>query len=120
MPRPPCLPEGLPSLPEPPTDHPWSADVITAYQELNASFDSARRALNLDESDPIRLRYHLDRASGFMVNIVDALGTREVNPLPSSHLRSLAVAVGSLVFYLRKTVDEANIRYVPFFCTHIN
>ena len=115
MPSPLPLPVRLPSLPQAPADNPWSADIIAAYEGLNTSFNSARRALDLDESDPIRLRYHLDRASGFMVNVVEALGVREVNPLPSSHLSSLATAVGSLVFHLRKTVDEADIKYVHFF-----
>jgi hypothetical protein len=112
--QPPPLSESLPLLPQPPIDHPWSADIVTAHNELRASFDSARRALNLDESDPIRLRYHLNRASSFMVDVIGALGLREVDPLPSSHLNSLAIAVGSLVVRLRGTLADACVRYVIF------
>jgi hypothetical protein len=107
--------ESLPLLPQAPINRPWSADIINAHNELHASFDSAQRALNLDESDPIHLRYHLNQASGFMVDMVDALGLREMDPLPSSHLNSLAIAVGSLVVRLRGTLADACARYISIF-----
>jgi hypothetical protein len=112
------LPERLPLLPQAPVDHPWSADVITAYDELHTSFQSARRALNLDESDQICLRYYLARASGFMVDVVDALGLQEVDPLPSGHLSSVAEAIGSLIHRLREALDQASTQYVLLFCVH--
>jgi hypothetical protein len=108
------LPERLSPLPEAPFDNPWSADVLKAHNELVTAFNSARNALNLDESDPIRLRYHLSRASGFMVDIVGTLGLREVDPLPSHYINSLAAAVGTLVFRLRVTLDNARTRCVLF------
>lgn len=101
----PPVPLSLPTLPEPPHGNPWSADVEDAHNQLISAYASARQALNLDESDPIKLRFHLDRATGFMVSVVETLALREVDPLPPSYIQPLAVAVGSLVVRLRHTLS---------------
>lgn len=103
-------PASLPPLV--PTDTPWPAEIVTAHERLTSMFSSARNALNLDESDPIKLRFHLDRASTIMVSIIDALATQNVATLPDQYIISLAQDVGSLVVHLRHALDGAEVRYV--------
>lgn len=109
-----CVPPppiSLPPLPPAANDTPWPAETVTAHVQLTSAFNSARNALNLDESDPIKLRFHLDRASTFMVSIIDALATaQDQSLLPDGHIVSLAQGVGSLVVYLRNTLDGAVVR----------
>ena len=104
------LPEFLPILPDPSRQTPWGADITDAHAELVSAYNSARLALNLDESDPIRLRFHLDRATGFMADLVTTLGLQENNPLPPSYIVPLAAAVGSLVEWLRYTLNGSKKR----------
>jgi hypothetical protein len=108
MPHPgvPVLPDRLPPLPET-TDVSWSADIQALHNRLSDFFDSSRRALNLDESDPIRVRTHLDRASNTMVSIVEALGLRTEDPLPNEYIHSVALATGSLVMHLRHAMETS-------------
>lgn len=102
---------GLPPLPEPRGSRPWPADVTDAHCRLRLLFSSARSALNLDESDPIRLKFHLHRATSLMLPLVRALGCREDYPLLEAHVQLLAQNIGRLVIHLRNTLDGAEIRY---------
>ena len=81
-PRPP-IPKQLPDLP-PSAGPPWSAEVVQAHRGLYAGFRASRAALNLDESDAIRLGHHLHQAKTVMVPIVEALQCQHSNPLPSA------------------------------------
>lgn len=103
-------PGQLPPLPHAPLEAPWPPEIHTAHMQLVSSFDSSRRALNLDESDPVRLRFHLDRAVTVMVSIVDSLAAQEHPHLPINHINSLAHSVATLVIYLRNTLDGSEIR----------
>jgi hypothetical protein len=103
-------PETLPTLPPEIGHRPWSANVCEAHRRLVSFFNSARSALNVDESDPIRLKFHLDRAVNVMVPIINALGQRHDDPLPVYYIQSLVSAVGALVVYLRGTLDGAELQ----------
>lgn len=101
----------LPALPEPHGQRPWPADVYDAHRRLRILFSSARSALNLDESDPIRLRFHLHRSTNLMLPLIRALGFREEQPLPSAHIELLAQHIGTLIIRLRNMLDGSEIRY---------
>jgi hypothetical protein len=101
-------PASLPPLPLVANNTPWPAEVVTAHEQLISTFNSARHALNLDESDPVKLRFHLDRASTIMVSVIEALVSQST--LPDEHIVSLAQGVGSLVVYLRNTLEGAEVR----------
>lgn len=107
----PAPPDCLPPLPVTANNTPWPADTVSAHAQLLSAFSSARNALNLDESDPIKLRFHLDRASTVMVSIIDALAAaQDRSLLPDEHIISLAQGVGSLVVFLRNMLDGAVVR----------
>lgn len=100
------IPNTLPALP-PAGEVPWSAEIIEAHRTLCTTFLASRRALGLDESDPIRLGHHCKQAEAFMISIVDALHRIEDNPLPEDHIRTVREAVVLLADGLRIAHKEA-------------
>ena len=105
------IPSSLPPLPVS-TTQPWSANIIQAHRGLTSSFGISYRALNLDESDPIRLGHHLKQAETFMCSIVDALSLQEHNPLPVEYIGSLEEAVELLVDGLKDALSQATLALV--------
>ena len=104
------IPLSLPSLP-PATNYPWSAEVLEAHRGLASAFLSSRRALNLDESDPVRLGHHIKQAETFMVSIVDTLSSQKKNPLPARYIKGIRDAVTSLLAGLHTAKAYATSAY---------
>ena len=102
------IPLALPSLPHA-IDVPWSAEIVEAHNGLTSTFRTSRAALNLDESDPIRLGHHLKQAETFMVSIVEVLGHQT---LPHEYIEAISGAVSSLVLGLRQALTEATAAFV--------
>ena len=103
----------LPSLP-PALVLPWSAEVVEAHRGLTSAFLTSQRALNLDESDPIRLGHHLKLAETFMTSIVNALNLQTDNPLPPEYIRTIGESVELLIKGLRVAYSQATLAYVIF------
>jgi hypothetical protein len=110
----PEIPLALPPLP-PAVDEPWSAEITEAHRGLVSAFQSSRRALNLDESDPIRLSHHLKQAKTFMVSITNVLSGQTRNPLPPTYIEAIGEAVELLVDGLHAALDQAKSEYVIFY-----
>lgn len=100
------IPSHLPPLP-PAAAAPWSAEVIEAHRGLISTYGISYRALNLDESDPIRLGHHLKQAETFMASIVDVLSVQQHNPLPPEYISTIRGAVTLLVTGLQAALSEA-------------
>ena len=98
------IPSTIPPLP-PATALPWSAEIIQANCGLVSAFGTAYRALNLDKSDPIQLRHHLQQATTFMTSIVNVFGTQTDNPLPTEFIAIIRGAVTLLVDRLQDALD---------------
>lgn len=111
------IPLILPELP-PATCLPWSADVVEAHRGLVSAFRISRAALNLDESDPIRLGHHLQNAEVFMLSIVEVLSLQTVNPLPPEYIEAISNAITLLVDGLRVALRDATTAFVSFSITH--
>jgi len=107
------IPSALPPLPSA-TGLPWSAEIVEAHRGLVSAFRTSRRALNLDESDPIRLGHHLKQAETFMTSIVEVLSAHIDNPLPSEYIESIKEAVGLLVDGLQVALGQATLAFVVF------
>jgi hypothetical protein len=105
------IPSALPPLP-PATQLPWSADTLEAYHGLASAFLASRRALNLDESDPIRLNHHLKQAETFMASIIDVLSVQPINRLPAEYVKKIRESVASLTNGLRSAYKEATLAWV--------
>jgi len=113
------IPLTFPGLPYA-TDTPWSAEIVEAHNGLTSAFRTSRAALNLDESDPIRLGHHLKQAETFMVSIVEVLGhqTTSANTLPQEYIETISGVVSSLVLGLKLALTEATAAFVNFFETY--
>ena len=105
------IPSTLPPLPLA-SSVPWSAEITEAHHGLSAAFSASRRALNLDESDPIRLGHHIKQAETFMTSIVDVLGSQENIPLPSSYIGGIRDSIVLLIGGLHTARDWATSAYV--------
>jgi len=107
----PKIPSTLPPLP-PPSTLPWSAEIINAHRGLVSAFETSYRALNLDESDPIRLGHHLKQAETFIASIVDVLSIQTDNPFPPEYVEVIRRAVALLVDGLRVALSQATSAFV--------
>ena len=105
------IPQSLPDLP-PTTGSPWPAEIVQAHHGLHAAFKASRTALNLDESDPIRLGHHLQQVKTFMVSVFEALGRQENNPLPPTYIKQVGDAILGLVSGLQSALTKATAMYV--------
>lgn len=86
----------FPELPSRPGLIPWSADVLDGHNTLATTHKAASRALNLDDSDPIRLRYHEKQIKITMLSTLQALAACENPPLPERYINAAANAVRRL------------------------
>ena len=109
----PPIPLALPGLPSA-TDLPWPAEIVEAHRGLASAFRTSRAALNLDESDPVRLGHHVRQAETFMVSIVDVLGNQTANPLPQEYIETLSGMVSLLVSGLRLALIKSTTVSVLF------
>lgn len=100
------IPSCIPPLP-PAITHPWSAEIVQAHRGLASAYGISYRALNLDESDPIRLGHHFKQAETFMSSIVDALAVQANNPLPSEYIEEVQESVNLLADGLRDALGQA-------------
>ena len=107
------IPMALPPLP-PAGGLPWSPEIISAHRGLVSAFRTSQRALNLNESDPIRLGHHLKQAETFMTSIIEVLSVQTDNPLPPGYIESIRQAVELLVDGLRVALDQATLMCVIF------
>lgn len=106
------IPQTLPPLSPATPALPWSAEIIQAYRGLISAYGTSYRALNLDESDPIRLGHHLKQAETFMTSIVNVLSTQADNPLPTAYIKIIRGAVELLVDGLRNALIQATSMFV--------
>lgn len=109
----PPIPKHLPDIP-PYIESPWSAEVVQAYRGLQAGFRVSRAALNLDESDPIRLGHQLHQARNIMLPVVEALGRQTSNPLPPGFIREIHEAITILIDSLHVALNESTTAFVAF------
>lgn len=109
--KPHSIPHTLPDLPSS-VGTPWPAEVVQAHRGLHAAYRTSRAALNLDESDPIRLGHHLHHARTYMVSIAEVFGLETSTPLPSGYIREISQAITGLVGGLQAALAESTAVYV--------
>lgn len=98
----------LPLLLEAPENNPWSANVHLAYQVLIDMSTHANRALRQGESDPMRIKFHLETILGTAIPILQALEASAADEgIPTEWLHSCAERLGELVLSLHKAEEGA-------------
>jgi len=108
------MPQQIPDLP-PSNGSPWPAEVVQAHRGLQAGFRASRAALNLDESDPIRLGHYLHQAESIMVPVVEALSHQTSNPLPTAFIEEISNAISNLVDGIQSALIESTAMCVYLF-----
>ena len=89
-------PDKFPELPSRPGPIPWPADVVDGHNAMKKAHDAASQVLNLDESDPIRLRHHEKQIKGTMLSTLQALAAYENPPLPERYIEKIANLIRKL------------------------
>ena len=90
-------PDKFPDLPLRSGPTPWPAPIVDSHAELKAIHDATSRALNLDESDPIRLRHYEKQIKTAMLSTLQALAASENPSLPERYIKGVANSIERLV-----------------------
>ena len=89
-------PDEFPELPSRPGPAPWPADIIDGHNTLKAVHKAASRALNFDESEPIRLRHYDKQIKTTMPSTLQALVACENPSLPECYVDAVANVIRTL------------------------
>jgi hypothetical protein len=110
-------PEHFPALPSAAANMHWSANIVEAHRTLTSIFNSARASLNLDESDPTRVRFHLTRIVNEVYPILEAVSLQEDEPLSPDLVRSMVLAFSLLFIRLQSALENSQRRsaFSPYY-----
>lgn len=97
----------FPDLPSRPGGIPWPADIIDGHTALKSVHEATSRALNLDESDPIRLRHYDKQIKGVMLSTLQALAASEKPPLPEHYIKDAVNVVRMLASSTATALDSS-------------
>ena len=86
----------------------WPGHVQAAYQSIHDSYLRARHLLDLDETDPLRLRYHVDRIQNETVAILVSLEGQQ--GLSQQWLENGAIQLGTLAGDLHRAIEGTEQR----------
>ena len=86
----------FPELPSRSSHAPWPAAIVDGHNTLKATYDAASRALNLDESDPIRLQHYEKQTKTLMLSTLEALAACGNPSLPEHYIEDIANLVREL------------------------
>lgn len=110
-----ALPNHFPPLPEPPVPTVWPPNIQNAHRQLSDAYGHAAELVLQDDSDPLRLKYHLEKLQNSSVLILvemerDILN-REFNMnLGPDWFEAAASALGLLIARLRDTITAVTGR----------
>jgi hypothetical protein len=106
------LPTSFLSLPAVTADGSLPSDVIQAHQALDKLFESARNALNLDESDQIRLKYYLHKVDTVAKPIVIGLQSNNRSDIPHDYVVAVTTLISLLEHHLQNALASSQARLV--------
>lgn len=66
------LPPCFPSLPQPLSGQ-WSPNLRAAHESISSIYLHAVRVLNQEDSDPLRIAFHIDTISSDALSLLEAL-----------------------------------------------
>jgi hypothetical protein len=105
----------FPSLPEPLSGR-WSPNIRAAHATLCSIYEHAAQVLDQEDSDPIRVSFHIDTLSSDGLSILEALEAEgDHNPdecLPEDWLHNCASILGDLVVHLYHVKEAVGGQYV--------
>jgi len=96
MPSGKSTPFTFPELPSRSSQAPWPADITDGHLAMKATHKAASRALNLDESDPIRLQHYNKQIKTVMLSTLQALAACKSPPVPGHYIKDAANSIQQL------------------------
>ena len=100
-------PAEFPELPSRSCHAPWPAAITDGHNTLKVAYSAASRALNLDESDPIRLRHYETQIKTVMLSTLQALAACEAPPLPERYIEDVANLIRTLAGSMATALDSS-------------
>jgi hypothetical protein len=100
-------PDEFPVLSSPSGPVPWPADILDGHMTLKVAYNAASRALNLDESDPIRLRHYEKQIKAVMLSTLQALAARKRPSIPEDYIEGVANAIRKLAGAMTATLGSS-------------
>jgi hypothetical protein len=100
-------PERFPELQSRSGHAPWPASITDGHNTLKVVYEAASRALNLDESDPIRLRHYENQTRTVMLSTLQALAACENPPLPERYIEDAADSIRELAGAMATALDSS-------------
>lgn len=86
----------FPDLPSRSGHAPWPADITDGHITLKETYEAASRALNLDESDPIRLQHYNKQIRTIVLPTLQALAACEHPSVPECYIEDAASSIQRL------------------------
>lgn len=90
----------------------WSANFRQAHAAIRSAYCSAVAILYREDSDPLRLRFHLDRLLDEVFPILVAIEEQAENPVPGEWLAAAAGMLSATVAQLHSALRNTNEQYV--------
>ena len=97
----------FPELPPRSGHAPWPADIADGHNTLKSAYEAASRALNLDDSDPIRLRHHEKQTRTVVLSTLQALAAHESPPLPERYIEDAASLIRKLAVSMAAALNSS-------------
>jgi hypothetical protein len=114
------LPDSFPTLPPPVEGMHWSAEIVQGHRMLANAFNTSRDSINLDISDPTRLRFHLDHITNNAIPVLEAMSIREDELLPANFVLTMAITTALLVTHLQRALKSSQSRFLCHFNLNLN
>jgi hypothetical protein len=97
----------FPDLPARSGHAPWSASITDGHKLLKTAYEAASRALNFDDSDPIRLRHYEKQTKTVMLSTLQALAACDNPPLPERYIEDAANSIRKLASMMGTALDSS-------------
>lgn len=113
------FPSHFPALPVNENAIPWPAMVIAAHEAISDIYAHAARIARQEDSDPLRMIFHIDAITSNAIPVLSALESESNNgffALSEKWLHDAALLFGDVVVALKKAADVGNVRQVVTLC----
>jgi len=98
MPSGKSTPLTFPELPSRSGQAAWPADITDGHLTMKATHKAASQALNLDESNPIRLQHYNKQIKTVMLSTLQALAACKSPPVPERYIEDAANSIRQLAW----------------------
>lgn len=85
----------------------WSANFRQAHQVIATAYTTAVSVIRLDDSDPLRLQFHVDRLLNDICPLLVALEEDGEDPVPEDWLIAGSTLLAAAIGHLQLAIENA-------------